>query len=260
MTNSFDDGFDEGFDIEGDTSLFEKEIQKFTPDNLVILFAIDCTELGGEILRFTSASYDENTGEMIGPRFVTYNGEVYTAIPVEAEGFELSSTGTLPQPKLRVLNSPSLTSGIIALNDMLGATVYRTKTFRCFLDDGSTPDVTAHFPMEIYTLDRKSVQNKVFVEWELAAAMDQQGRMIPNRQIIKDYCTHIYRHYDQATGSFDYSQATCPYTGSICYNEKDQAVPASGDRCGKRLSSCKLRFGNNAQLPTRAFPGVSSVR
>ena len=35
-------------------------------------------------------------------------------------------------------------------------------------------------------------------------------------------------------------------------------INASGDACGKRLASCKLRFGNTAELPFGSFPGIGT--
>lgn len=35
-------------------------------------------------------------------------------------------------------------------------------------------------------------------------------------------------------------------------------VSTSGDSCGKRLSSCKLRFGKTAELPFGSFPGIGA--
>jgi len=172
----------------------------------------------------------------------------------------LSGKGTLPSPKLRVLNTPTLNASIITLGDLIGSTLYRIRTFRTFLDDGSDPDPNAKLPIDVFKIERKAVHNKVYVEWELSAAMDHEGKMIPARQIIRDYCTHIYRVWNPETETFDYTKATCPFAGLSYFDEQDRPTNASGDRCGKRLSSCRARFGNNNQLPTRAFPGVAKVR
>ena len=44
-------------------------------------------------------------------------------------------------------------------------------------------------------------------------------------------------------------QTSPPYTNDL---------NASGDACGKRLTSCKLRFGNLAELPFGSYPGVGT--
>ena len=90
--------------------------------------------------------------------------------------------------------------------------------------------------------------------------MDQEGRKLPGRQVLKDACTHIYRFPD-GMGDFDYTNATCPYVGTDYFEATGASTndPAL-DKCGKKLSDCRLRFGQHGVLPTRAFPGVARVR
>lgn len=236
----------------GGNRSFETEKQKFAPSNRVELYELDCTALGGDLLRFSPSARENDP--------IYFGGHEYTAIPIEAEGFETSGKGTLPTPTLRMMNTASVQSLIIGYDDLIGAVLYRIRTFRTFLDDGASPDFNAKFPIDVYKIDRKAAQNKVFVEFELAASIDQEGRMIPGRQILKDYCTHIYRRYDSTTGDFDYTEATCPYVGTSYFDVNNNSTTKENDRCGKKLSSCRARFGQNGILPTRAFPGVARIR
>ena len=48
-----------------------------------------------------------------------------------------------------------------------------------------TPDPTAEFPKEIYTVDRKSVENRDIVQFELAAIFDIAGVRAPQRQCTR---------------------------------------------------------------------------
>lgn len=114
------------------------------------------------------------------------------------------------------------------------------------------------FPTEVYTVERKSAHNRTFVEWQLNAALDQEGKMLPGRQVLRDTCMQRYRTWNGT--SFDYSKATCPYTGTGYFKADGTATTAALDSCGKKLSDCRLRFGQNGQLPTRKFPGVSRLR
>lgn len=230
---------------------FEKESHKFHPSNLVVLFELDATALGGSILRFTSTAYTNSA--------ILWDGNLYSPVPVEADGFEISATGTLPTPTIRILNTPELQSSVIALDDLIGATVTRIRTFETFLDLGESPDPTAHFPLDIYKIDRKLSQNKLFIEWELAASIDQEGRNIPGRQILRNFCSHRYRVWDPVAEEFDYTNATCPYVGAAAFDVNDASVTQPNDQCGKRLGSCKARFGTDT-LPIRAFPGVGRSR
>jgi lambda family phage minor tail protein L len=98
--------------------------------------------------------------------------------------------------------------------DLLGATLTRLRTFRRFLDGEPDADPTAHFEPDIWRLERKTRQDAVLVEWELASVLEQEGRRLPGRQMLRDLCSHSYRRW---TGSrFDYAAASCPYTGAAC--------------------------------------------
>lgn len=189
---------------------------------------------------------------------MVFGGNDYGPIAIETEGFEWTSQGSQPSPKIRVSNvAKVIAASVISLNDLVGAKLTRIRTFRKHLDDGTDPDTTSVFPREIYNINRKSVHNKVYLEFELTSPMDQQGVQIPGRQCIKRICTQVYRTWNGS--SFDYSKATCPYTGSSYFTVTDQSTGSPTlDSCSKQLSSCKLRFGS-APLPTRAFPGIGGA-
>ena len=96
-----------------------------------------------------------------------------------------------------------------------------------------TPDPTAEFPREVYYIDRKSAETRDVVEFELAAAFDLVGVRAPKRQCISNICQWVYR------------SAECGYTEATYYDENDNKISnALLDVCGKKLSSCKIRFGS----------------
>lgn len=106
-------------------------------------------------------------------------------------------------------------------------------------------DPNARFPDEIWYIDRKSAENNMIVEFELASKYDLAGVMLPRRQLISNLCQWRYR------------SAECGYTGAGGWDANDAPVSdPSYDACGKRVSSCKLRFGENAELPFGGFPGA----
>lgn len=232
-----------------------KEAQKLEGDALVSLYVIDTRPIGGnQIIRFTTMPDD---GEP-----VVFGGDTYHAVDCEVEGFEWDGRGSFPRPTLKVTNLGGLVSDTInGVGDIVGSTFYRLRTFAKFLDNGGTPDPDAIFPPEIYTIDQRTTQNKTSVEWEMASPMDHLGVKLPRRIVIRDVCTHRYRVYNEDTNTFDYSNATCPYAGAKSFDENGVAVTdKSKDHCGKGLADCRLRFGKNGVLPTRAFPGVAKVR
>lgn len=189
-----------------------------------------------------------------------FNGISYIPTAFEATGFEKSGQGALPTPKISISNVNKLIfSAVISLRDLTGATFTRIRTMRKFLDDGSAPDPTATMPYDVFKINRKSRMNKLEIEFELCSPFDQEGIQLPRRQFIKNSCSHRYRVFNATTGMLDYSKATCPYAGAAYFNEVDTAVgSASLDRCGKRLSSCKLRFPNPLALPFAGFPGLGN--
>jgi lambda family phage minor tail protein L len=85
------------------------------------------------------------------------------------------------------------------------------------------------------------------VEFELAAAFDLVGVRAPKRQCIANICQWVYRSTE------------CGYTGSNYFSVNDEPVSGlDNDVCGKRLTSCKLRFGATSELPYGSFPGIGA--
>ena len=183
---------------------------------------------------------------------IVWNGNSYVRLPIKAEGFEYSNTGTLPRPTLTISNLDGVMTTLLLLvnattagNDLGGATVKRIRTLKKYQDGEAAADPHAKFPDEIWYVDRKASENRDSVSFELASKFDLAGVMIPKRQIIANICQWKYRSTE------------CGYTGSNYWNVNDQAVGTlAEDKCGKRLSSCKLRFGATAELPFGSFPGA----
>jgi lambda family phage minor tail protein L len=104
---------------------------------------------------------------------------------------------------------------------------------------------THAFLTEIWYIDRKSAETRDVVQWELASKFDLAGTLMPKRQLIANIC------------QWEYRSAECSYTGSNYFDINNNVVGTlAADRCGKRLSSCKLRFGDTNPLPFGSFPGA----
>lgn len=110
-------------------------------------------------------------------------------------------------------------------------------------------DPTAEYPRDVYFVDRRSAETRDYIEFELASSLDLAGVRLPRRQIIQNYCPSKYRG------------AECGYTGTAYFDTNDNAVGSLAlDVCGKRLSSCRARFGSNAELPYGGFPAAGLVK
>jgi lambda family phage minor tail protein L len=226
--------------------------QRLSCDALVTLFTLDATELGDTaVRRFTSSAWTDTA--------VRFGGLLYTPIDVEATGFEWQGQGAPPAPSLKLANTNRVMGALARdFDDLVGARVTRLRTFKTFLDDGDSPDGDMHFPPDLFRIERKVEQNKLFIEFELAAPFDQEGQLLPGRVMLRDACTHLYRVW--TGGAFSYARATCPHVGASYFKADGASTAiASEDHCGKRLSDCQKRFGQ-APLPTRAFPGLARVR
>lgn len=235
------------------TNIPVSEIQKLAPSAIVDLFVLDLS--GGGFIKNNIYYFHSGTNSLNGD--IVWQGITYTRYPIEATGFERSGKGTLPRPTIKAANITGALSELARVNeDFIGGKLIRKRTFVKYLDavnfPGSTnpsADPTAHFPDEIWIIDRKSAENAVYVEFELAASFDVAGVLLPRRQCIQNTCTWKYRGPE------------CGYTGGAVAKIDDTPTSnLSEDVCGKRLSSCKLRFGNNSELPFGAFPAVGLIQ
>jgi len=217
----------------------------------VHLFILDTTFLGGPVLRFVQGS------EHDGP--LSFGGQVYDPVDVKFDGLETQGVGALPTPTLQVSNADGVFQSVInTYGDLPGCTVHRIRTYRKFLDGQPDADGGAFFGPDTFRVERKATENNTIIEWELSAALDQEGKQVPGRQVIRETCIWRYRYFNKSSNQFDYAKAQCPYTGDAYFDINDQPVddPAK-DVPSRRLSCCKLRFGANNPLPFGGFPGVS---
>lgn len=244
--------------------------QSPSPGEFIELFEVDLTRIANSptpiVLRFTPSAANPTagaegalSGEMDAP---VWRGNVYVPVPAKCEGFAIVGEGPQPEPKISV---PALadvfTPFLLLYDNMVGADVRRWRTFTRFLDNGATPNPNEHYPVELFTIDRIGQRTKMFIEFILATPMDQEGRMLPGRQILQRTCRHTYRRYNPQTGQFDYANATCPYTGSAFFDANGNPTSPDADRCSKDLTlGCKIRPHPDGELPFWGFPGVARTR
>jgi lambda family phage minor tail protein L len=234
------------------SSVYE-ELSVLGPNAIIELFEL---ELDNTLHGASTIYYWHNGVNAAVTGNIIFDGNTYVRLPVEATGFDYTSSGSLPRPTLRISNLFSDMTALLLLvnattpgNDLGGAIVRRIRTLKKFLDGEANADPNARFPTEIWYVDRKSNENRDLVEFELASKFDLAGVMLPQRQVIANVCQWKYR------------SAECGYTGSNYWNANDQVVGTlAQDACGKRVDSCKLRFGATAELPFGSFPGAGLVQ
>lgn len=156
---------------------------------------------------------------------IVFAGKTYFAAPITAEGFEMATRGSPPTPKLSMAIRGD---GNVAVegafrnfklflrdfDDLSGAKVTRIRTFSRHLDRGTwyadavnsvlfdqnypppsnyDADPNAIISNEVYYIDRKSLEDKNTLEFELSTILDLQGVKIPLRIIAENACSWQYR-------------------------------------------------------------------
>ena len=152
------------------------EVQKINPSAIIELFVLQLsTSLHGSSTGLPASNNEINIYRFHAGSNLNANGEIvfankrYFRLPVIAEGFAFQR-GQLPRPKFIVSNVLGTVSTILDAvntitpgNDLTGATVTRIRTMARFIDAVNfpgntnplgTPDPTAEFKREIYTIDR----------------------------------------------------------------------------------------------------------
>ena len=228
------------------SSVYE-DVSTLAPDTIIELFEMRLVAAlhgSNDVYRWHNGCNANVSGN------ITFASQTYTRQPIEADGFKYSSAGTLPRPTLTISNATGVMTTLLLLvnatttgNDLGGAEVRRIRTLKKYLDGESGADPNARFPTEIWEVDRKSSENRTAVSFELSMKTDSPNKRVPQRQLIGNIC------------QWEYRSSECSYTGSNYWKADDTvASTLAQDVCGKRLSSCKLRFGANGNLPYGSFP------
>jgi lambda family phage minor tail protein L len=178
---------------------------------------------------------------------VVYDGNTYTALPLQASGFELNTSGQLERPSITFANVGLAITGLTnTYSDLVGATVTRIRTLTTYLDGQPDADPDAYWGPDEWVVEQKTSENKLAVTFQLSVPFDLEGRSLPGRRLLREQCQWVYR-----------SNIGCHYTGTSYWDANDNPVATlANDACGKRLSSCRLRFGTTSRLPFGGFPGL----
>lgn len=221
------------------------DIQNITPGALLELFVVDLAPMGqSAVFRFYDGT-DINYGN------ITFQGYDFAPWPIKASGFSKSSGGVFPRPKLSLANATGYVSGLVrSYEDLVGAKVQRLRTLGQYLDNGETPDPTA-VAIDTFFINRREGETRSFIVFELASSIDIANKRLPGRVMIANTCTWQYKS----------SECEWPGTNPNRWYDRNgvQVFTQASDVCGKRLTDCKLRFGQNAELPYGGFPGMGRL-
>ena len=269
-----------GYDDQQSSAQITSDLQGISPTEIIELFQL---ELNNEQHGTTTTYYFSGAREG-GAQGIIFAGQLYTAIPLEADGFAYNGQGSLPRPTLRISNLFSTITALIATlpNGLEGAKVTRLRTLAKYIDsenfigssyetyvvadywevgyssNNTTADSTALFPKEIYYVDRKSAENRSLIEFELASAFDLAGVRAPKRQCISR-CQWVYKSAECGYDPTDGPGKNVDGVQFTRFNASDEGVLTDAeDVCGKKQSSCECRFGDVNELPFGGYPGIGT--
>ena len=223
----------------------QEQIQSLEPSAIIELFELKLTAAVNGVDQ--TFYYHAGTNELTAN--IVFNGVTYAAYPIEVDGFELTTKGTLPRPSMRIANANSAISSLLLAYNPLQAEVKRIRTCKKFLDasnfssGNATADPTAKFEDETWYIDRVANENPELVEFELTSKLDLTNLVLPRRQIL-EHCPWKYRGEE------------CGYTDNRFFDLNDKETTEANDQCGKRYSSCAKRFPSGLLT----FGGFTSAR
>ena len=172
--------------------------QSITGSNTVS-FNINSVSANPTVYLFHAGNNMKNSGDII------WQSNTYTRMPCKAEGFKYSGKGKLPRPTISFSNLLGTITAIIQLTnnatplpftDLAGAKITRRRTLARFLDEANFPsnvnpykvgsvDPTPELPKEIYFIERKTIENRDIVSFEMVGSFDLFGVAAPKKLVTR---------------------------------------------------------------------------
>jgi len=184
-------------DVISTTSLIN-----LNPDSFVDLFEIYIDETVGVFRFHAGKNFNKN---------MIYRGNSYAPLPVEFSGFEFSADGKQNRPSIKLANVDGfITNYIKNKNDLINSKIKRIKVFIRNLDDQNFSDYVnpffgyrkkrnadlgygQSFYEDNYIINKKSQENKFYIEFDLNSPLDLENQSIPNRKVSDNICSWNYR-------------------------------------------------------------------
>ena len=182
-------------------------LQKVDPSAIIELFQLQLIEgihysTGNAPASSDNGKYYFHSGTSLKTNnSIVWAGVTYERYPIECMGFELSGEGAIARPTMRISNILSLFTTLMATvnsfnfgNDLVGAKFTRIQTMVEFIDATNfannlnpfgTPDTSKELPKRIYVLNRKNLESREIVEYEMVAAVDLPNVELPTRIATK---------------------------------------------------------------------------
>lgn len=241
------------------------QLQKLDPGAEILLFELDGSDFGADVLRFHGHAIPHTAEELaaagasadqLPAKSIWWQGNEYAAWPMQIDGIEANSDGTAVRPTLTVGNvNGRITALCLAFDNLLEFQLTMHLTLAQYLDavnfpEGNPEADPGEEALEVWYVDQKISENGTTVAWELASPGDVGGETI-GRQMTT-LC-----HWAMTNG---YRGPNCGYTGP--YRDKDGNLTDNPvlDECdGCMGTGCVPRFGLGNPLPYGGFPAVSLI-
>ena len=163
---------------------------------LVTLYDLELPDGG---TAYFTPSNDTNFNSLRFRDFKFERINTYEPIPIEAEGFDISTSGAYDRPSLSVANISDTflqKIGGIEYEDLIGQKLTKRVTLQKYLV-GESEDVSSgppiEFPRTVFIIDRIKSKNILVVEFELAAPFDLPNILVPRRSILGGKCPWVYK-------------------------------------------------------------------
>lgn len=242
-----------------------RDIQLLEPGNEVLLFELDGSDYGADVLRFHGHAIPHTPEELaaagadadqLPAKSIWWQGNEYSAWPMQVDGIEANSDGTAVRPTLQVGNvNGRITALCLAFDDLLEFRLTLRLTLTQYLDaknfPAGNPDAApSEESIEVWFIDQKTQENGSTVAWELASPGDVGGETI-GRQMTT-LC-----HWAMTNG---YRGPDCGYTGPYFDFDGNPTGDPAKDECNGCLDTgCVVRHGEGNQVPFGGFPAVSLI-
>jgi lambda family phage minor tail protein L len=186
------------------------------------LYTLDVTPIGGSVYYFHEYNADS----------VSFNGNIHEPMPIETDGFEISSKG-LPTPTIKVSNILGLIGSLVRAYDGLQGAIVKRHTLNKQADGHlyTTADVIGN--VEIYYIDRPTGHTSISISFELKSIFDINSMKLPKRTLLQS-CSLVYGG-SQCGIPITALYPTCPRTVAACavradyyYNEANAELPFGG--------------------------------
>ncbi|WP_028693955.1 phage minor tail protein L [Pseudomonas cremoricolorata] len=242
-----------------------KDLQSLEPGNEVLLFELDGSEFGTDVLRFHGHAIPHSAEELrqaganadqLPAKSIWWQGQEYAAWPMQLDGIAANGDGTAVRPTLTVGNvGGRITALCLAFDNLLEFRLTIRHTLAHYLDaanfpEGNTQADPNEEAIEVWYIDQKVSENGTTVSWELASPGDVGGESI-GRQMTQ-LC-----HWAMTAG---YRGPDCGYTGAYFDLDGKPTDDPAKDQCNGCLDSgCTVRWGRGNPIPFGGFPAVSLI-